>query len=93
MSEPTTVPTTEVLDLLAAIREALTVPPPADAGRDREWLLMTRTTAVKAVIGNLVDGRLLSEVFTAAWWAEHLREVTAEFPATYPVRENKEEIA
>ncbi|GAA2990264.1 hypothetical protein GCM10017559_07840 [Streptosporangium longisporum] len=86
MAEPTTVPASEVLDLLAAIRDALTVPSPAaSAGRAREWLLVDRGTAVKAVIGNLVEGGRLSEECTASWWARRLRDLAAEFPADYPV--------
>ncbi|WP_436759414.1 hypothetical protein [Streptosporangium sp. V21-05] len=86
MAEPETVPTSEVLGLLAAIREALTAPyPAASAGRAREWLLVDRASVVNAVIDNLVEGRRLSEVCTVSWWAGHLRDLTAEYPATYPV--------
>lgn len=83
---PVTLPTAEVVDLLAAIREALTVPYNAShpASREREWLFTDRARGVFAVIDNIIGGGGTGPATGASWWAARLRELTARHPVTYP---------
>lgn len=70
--------------LLAAIREALTVPsaPPTVARSEREHKLSDRISAVNAVITNVLHGGMDEPPTDGEWWAEHLHSLVASLDAT-----------
>lgn len=86
MNEPTKQPLAAALvepgtrDLLAAIREALTVPYPADfADNDKALhILMARAAGIRGVLNAILDGRAHPEHGVTA-----VRDSAADYPIRY----------
>jgi hypothetical protein len=69
-------------DLLAAIRDALDVPQPADADRQSfDWLRQSRTRATLAVLDTILDGSEFAGCVETA--TEILRERITQLPVLY----------
>lgn len=85
----TTIPS-EVLDLLAAIRDALDVPLPGVEDRDERrfcWLMDNRRSAVYSTLNALLD---YPDPQIHDYDTNYIRRRTAETPVTYTVWQDPE---
>lgn len=80
MSADNTDPTAPLLDVLAAIRDAIDVPRPANAADEREFEVFQRMRVMKAVgtINGILDEGISPEIMAGV-----LRDLVARNPVTY----------